>query len=137
MDITGKKFSDIIKEAEIQGIQIVLLEPGAEIGKYAELIANMVKHESVLIVPIDTLPLEDQEKIKRIPIEERNYLKEIIDNNHAIILNDISRIRLEVDIATENLFDTKRNYTTLPKMVKPQQGYAKNFKTNFKGRKRH
>ena len=136
MDITGKKFSDIIKEAETKGIQIVLLEAGAEIGKYAELIATMSKRTDVIIVPIDNLSTEDQAKIQRIPTENRDFLREITEEAHTKILNDIRHMTFDMDAV---LSESKGNHFhhALPKSTKPQRGYSGNFKANFKGRKRH
>jgi len=136
MNITGKTFSDIIKEAESKGIQIVLLEAGAEIGEYAELIANMSKKADILLVPIDKLPLEDQAKIQRVPTEQRNFLREITDEAHAKILHDIRNMRLDMDAVLSESKEKHFNHS-LPKSTKPVRGYSGNFKSNFKGRKRH
>lgn len=137
MEITGKSFSNIIKEAEEKGLQVVLIGAGAEIGKHAELIAKMSKNKSVLLVPIADLPQEDQDRIQAVTVEKRDFLKEIIDGSLEAINKDMGKLKLEAsnmeDIILQEKVNSKKNHP-LPKFFKPNNKGFNNIK-NF--RKKH
>jgi len=147
MEISGKSFSDIIKEAEEKGLQVVLVGAGAETGKHAALLATMSKNKSILLVPIAELPQEDQDKIKPVPIESRDFLKEIIDGAQDALIKNMGKMRLEADHMDDIILQEKINAKTPKPLPKPNYGLhtghaidfkkTMSFKKIFKGRKKH
>lgn len=71
MENTGKRLSELIKDAEQKGCQVVLIGVDAEIGRHAALIAAMAKKPDVVLVCVKDLPQEDQDMIARLsrPVE--------------------------------------------------------------------